>query len=158
MFKIGDKVVYPHHGAGVIENIDEKKVLAEKQTYYIVRLSQGQLTVMVPAQAIPGVGLRNIISSNEAEDVLAILGDEQSKMHKDWNRRFKDNREKIKSGDALEVAEVVRNLTIRDAEVGLSTGEKRMLSRARQILVSELVFALDKDEGDVNEMIDGNFH
>jgi CarD family transcriptional regulator len=158
VFKIGDKVVYPHHGAGVIERIEEKQVLDERETYYIVRLSQGQLTVMVPAGSIPGVGLRNIISTNEAEDVLAILGDDQSKMPTDWNRRFKKNREKIKSGDALEVAEVVRNLTIRDAEVGLSTGEKRMLNRARQILVSELVFALDKDEVDINELIDGNFH
>ncbi len=158
MFKIGDKVVYPHHGAGVIEGIEEKQVLDEKQQYYIVRLSQGQLTVMVPANSIPGIGLRSIISPLQAENVLATLGDDQSKMPKDWNRRFKRNREKIKSGDALEVAEVVRNLTIRDAEVGLSTGEKRMLNRARQILVSELVFALDKDEGDINTLIDGNFH
>lgn len=158
MFKIGDKVVYPHHGAGTIEGIEEKKVLEEKQTYYIVELTQGQLTVMVPAEAISGVGVRNIISLQEAESVLAVLADDQTTMPSDWNHRFKKNREKIKSGDAFEVAEVVRNLTIRDTEVGLSTGEKRMLNRARQILVSELAFALETDEVDVNKIIDENFH
>jgi len=158
VFKIGDKVVYPHHGAGVIEGIEDKKVLEEKQTYYIVRLSQGQLTVMVPTGSIPEVGLRNVISQTEAESVLAVLADDQTKMPQDWNHRFKKNREKIKSGDALEVAEVVRNLTIRDAEIGLSTGEKRMLNRARQILVSELVFALDKEEMDIDKIIDNSFH
>lgn len=158
MFKIGDKVVYPHHGAGTIESIEEKQVLEEKQTYYIVQLTQGQLTVMVPAGSISGVGVRNIISSQEAESVLAVLADDQTTMPTDWNHRFKKNREKIKSGDAFEVAEVVRNLTIRDTEVGLSTGEKRMLNRARQILVSELAFALETDEVDVNKIIDENFH
>lgn len=158
MFNIGDKVVYPHHGAGIIERIEEKHVLSETKTYYIVRLSQGQLTVMVPSESVSDVGLRSIISPDQAENVLAVLSDDQTKMPKDWNRRFKKNREKIKSGDVFEVAEVVRNLTIRDLEVGLSTGEKRMLSRARQILISELVFALDADEDRVNNMVDGLFH
>lgn len=158
MFKVGDKVVYPHHGAGIIERIENREVSSETKTYFIVQLSQGQLTVMVPAESIPDVGLRSIISPEEAESVLAVLSHDQSKMPKDWNRRFKKNREKIKSGDIFEVAEVVRNLTIRDIEVGLSTGEKRMLNRARQILISELVFVLDSDEGLVNEMVDGIFH
>jgi CarD family transcriptional regulator len=158
VFKVGEKVVYPHHGAGIIECVEEKQVLGEMKTYFIVRLSQGQLTVMVPADSISDVGLRRVISLDEAESVLAVLSDDQTKMPKDWNRRFKKNREKIKSGDIFEVAEVVRNLTIRDLEVGLSTGEKRMLNRARQILVSELVFAFDADEDHVNNMVDGIFH
>lgn len=158
MFKVGDKVVYPHHGAGIIEGIEKKHILGEIKTYYVVQLSQGQLTVMVPTDSISDVGLRKIISQDEAESVLAVLSDDQTKMEKDWNRRFKKNREKIKSGDIFEVAEVVRNLTIRDLEVGLSTGEKRMLSRARQILVSELTFALNADEEHVNNMVNGIFH
>lgn len=158
MFREGDKVVYPHHGAGIIERIEEKQVLDEMKTYYIVRLSQGQLTVMVPSESVSDVGLRTIISQEEAESVLAVLSDDQTKMPKDWNRRFKKNREKIKSGDVFEVAEVVRNLMIRDQEVGLSTGEKRMLNRARQILISELVFALDADEEYINDMVDRIFH
>lgn len=158
MFKVGDKVVYPHHGAGIIERIEEKQVLEETKTYFIVRLAQGQLTVMVPAESASDVGLRTIISSEEAETVLAVLSDDQSKMPQDWNRRFKKNREKIKSGDVFEVAEVVRNLTIRDQSVGLSTGEKRMLNRARQILVSELVFALERNEDEINSEVDNIFH
>jgi CarD family transcriptional regulator len=158
VFNIGDKVVYPHHGAGIIERIEEKQVVDETRTYYIVRLSQGQLTVMVPSEAISDVGLRRVISTNEAERVLAVLSDDETKMPKDWNRRFKNNREKIKSGDVFEVAEVVRNLTLRDHELGLSTGEKRMLNRARQILVSELVFALNADEDHVNDVVDDIFH
>ncbi len=156
MFRIGDKVVYPHHGAGIIEGVETKQVLDEAQKYYVVRLSQGQLTVMVPAESVSGVGLRSIISPEEAESVLTVLSDDQTKMPKDWNRRFKKNREKIKSGDVFEVAEVVRNLTIRDLQLGLSTGEKRMLNRARQ--VSELVFALDTDEDYVNKMVDDILH
>ena len=158
MFNVGDKVVYPHHGAGVIERIEEKQVLGEMKTYFIVRLSQGQLTVMVPADSLGGVGLRRIISLEEAENVLAVLSDDQTKMPTDWNRRFKKNREKIKSGDVFEVAEVVRNLTLRDIDVGLSTGEKRMLGRARQILESELVFALERDEDHVKDMVDELFN
>jgi len=158
LFKVGDKVVYPHHGAGTIERIEEKQVLEETKTYFIVRLAQGQLTVMVPAESASDVGLRTIISPEEAATVLAVLSDDQSKMPKDWNRRFKKNREKIKSGDVFEVAEVVRNLTIRDQSVGLSTGEKRMLNRARQILISELVFALERNEDEINSEVDNIFH
>lgn len=157
MFEIGDRVVYPHHGAGIISGVEEKELLGEKKKYYILQLSLGQLKVMVPADNTSELGVRGVISSREARQVLAVLAGSRTRMPKDWNRRFKKNAEKIKTNDVYEVAEVVRNLTLRDLEVGLSTGEKRMLNRARQILVSELIFALDLCEEKTTEKIDAIF-
>ncbi len=146
MYEVGDKVVYPHHGAGTIERIEEREHDGALKKYYVLELSHGQLKVMVPAENCDEVGLRGVISSREAKEVLGVLKDSRSRMPKDWNRRFKKNTEKIKTNDAFEVAEVVRNLTLRDMEVGLSAGEKRMLGRAKQILLSELIFALGMGE------------
>ncbi|HEY8448863.1 MAG TPA: CarD family transcriptional regulator [Bacillota bacterium] len=153
MFKVGDKVVYPMHGAGVIEAIEEKEVLGERQTYYIMRLPIGDMTVMIPTEGAEEIGIREVIDDRRLDEVLAILRADQSKMSSNWNRRYRANTEKLKTGDIFDVAEVVRNLTIRDREKGLSTGERKMLDNARQILISELVLAKDISEQEAERLL-----
>jgi len=145
-FSVGDRVVYPMHGAGVIQAIDEKEVLGERQTYYILRLPIGDMKVMIPTDGVEEVGLRPVIDPTEIPEVFSVLSGEKTKMSTNWNRRFRANTEKLKTGDIYEVAEVVRNLAIRDMEKGLSTGERKMLENSKQILVSELVLADDMEE------------
>ncbi|AEF93083.1 transcriptional regulator, CarD family [Desulfotomaculum nigrificans CO-1-SRB] len=157
MFKIGDKVVYPMHGAGVIEAIEEKEVLGEKRKYYILRLPIGDMKVMIPINNSEEVGLREIIAPDEVKQVMGVLQGKTSVMSTNWNRRYRANLEKIKSGDIYEVAEVVRNLLTRDKEKGLSSGERKMLENARQILISELVLATELEEDKARSMIDGVF-
>lgn len=154
MFKVGDKVVYPMHGAGVIEAIEEREFLGQKRQYYVMRMPIGDMRVMVPTDATEEVGLRQVISQEDVEQVLAILRGPKTKMSNNWNRRYRANMEKIKSGSAFEVAEVVRNLIQRDKEKGLSSGEKKMLDNARQILVSELVLAQDIGEEEAENLVD----
>ncbi|MBF8983451.1 CarD family transcriptional regulator [Lutibacter sp. B2] len=153
MFGIGDKIVYPMHGAGIIEAIEEKEVLGKKRKYYIVRMPLGNMKVMIPLQNVEEIGIREIISIEEVEQVIAVLGDDISKMPQNWNRRYRANMDKIKSGDIYEVAMVVRNLMLRDKEKGLSTGERKMLTNAKQILISEIVLARDVEEETVEELI-----
>lgn len=157
MFKIGDKVVYPMHGAGVIEAIEEKEVLGEIRQYYILRLPIGDMKVMIPISSCGDVGLREIIGREEVQTVLRILRGQTSVMSANWNRRYRANLEKIKSGDVFEVAEVVRNLLSRDKEKGLSSGERKMLENARQILISELVLAAELEEEKARSLIEGAF-
>jgi CarD family transcriptional regulator len=141
------------HGAGVIVAIEEREVLGETQKYYIMQLPIGDMKVMIPLNAVEDLGLRQVISEEEVESVYKVLQGEETAMSSNWNRRYRANMEKIKSGDIFEVAEVVRNLTIRDAEKGLSTGERKMLDTARQILVSELVIAQNSTKEEVEEAI-----
>ncbi|KKM12741.1 CarD family transcriptional regulator [Clostridiales bacterium PH28_bin88] len=155
MFKIGDKVVYPMHGAGVIEAIEEKEVLGQTRKYYIMRIPIGDMKVMVPMDNVDGIGLRQVVNEDGVQEVLQILRERKSTMSPNWNRRYRANMEKIKSGDICEVAEVVRNLALREKEKGLSTGERKMLENARQILVSELVLARDTQEDQVESMLEG---
>ncbi|MFP4020876.1 MAG: CarD family transcriptional regulator [Halanaerobium sp.] len=157
MYKIGDKVVYPNHGAGTIVGIETKTILDEKKEYYIMKLPIGEMKVMIPVDKIDKIGIRDVISEEKADEVFELLNGEKSKMSQNWNRRFRANQEKLKTGDIFEVAEVVRNLSIRDREKGLSTGEKKMLSNARQILISELVLAKDTDEENISEKMDDLF-
>jgi CarD family transcriptional regulator len=157
MFDVGDVVVYPHHGAGVIEGMTEKCVEGESKIYFVLRMCQGNLTVMVPADNSIQVGLRNVIGKDEVDRVFDVLGEEQSPMPTNWNHRYKKNRDKLRSGDIFQVAEVVRNLTLRDMEKGLSSGEKRMLNQARDILASELMYAADVEAGEALQMIEDVF-
>ncbi|ADQ15365.1 CarD family transcriptional regulator [Halanaerobium hydrogeniformans] len=157
MYKIGDKVVYPNHGAGTIVGIETKTILDEKKKYYIMKLPIGEMKVMIPVDKIDKIGIRDVISEEKANDVFKLLNGEKSKMSQNWNRRYRANQEKLKTGDIFEVAEVVRNLSIRDREKGLSTGEKKMLSNARKILISELVLAKDMDEEEIAEKMDDLF-
>lgn len=142
------------HGAGVIEVIEEREFLGEKRQYYIMRMPIGDMRVMVPTDSTEEVGLRQVMSAEDADKVLDILRSESTKMSNNWNRRYRANMEKIKSGSAFEVAEVVRNLIQRDMEKGLSSGEKKMLDSARQILVSELALAKDLDEEEAENLVD----
>jgi CarD family transcriptional regulator len=155
MYDIGDKVVYPMHGAGIIETIEEQEILGESRKYYVMKMPLGDMKVMVPMKNVEELGVRQIVSADEVESVLNVLRDEPTKMPQNWNRRYRANLEKIKTGDIYEVAEVVRNLAIRDREKGLSTGERKMLDSAKQILVSELVLAQDSSQEDVEEMLQG---
>ena len=157
MFKKGDKVVYPNHGAGTIERIETKEILGEEKKYYIMRLPIGDMKVMIPVDKVDEIGVREVIDAEEAENIIELLKGEKSKMSQNWNRRYRANQEKLKTGDIYEVGGVVRDLTIRDEEKGLSTGEKKMLSNARQILISELVLAKDADEEEIREIIDDAF-
>lgn len=146
-FEVGDKVVYPHHGAATIERLEKvSDPLGVRRDYLVLRLAYGELTLKVPADNAAEIGLRDVINDEEVEEVFAVLRKREARMPTNWSRRFKNHVEKLKSGDIYQVAEVVRNLTIRERDKGLSAGEKRMLGKARQILVSELTFALNVDE------------
>jgi CarD family transcriptional regulator len=145
-FAVGDKVVYPHHGAAVIEGKEKRVFDGQKTDYFILRITYGDLKVSIPVDKADEIGLREVINDEEVEEVFAVLRKKEARMPTNWSRRFKNHVEKLKSGDIYQVAEVVRNLSIREADKGLSAGEKRMLARARQILVSELTFALNVAE------------
>ena len=147
-FDVGDKVVYPHHGAAVVERREMKEVFGETKEYLVLRLAYGDLTLMVPADNTDEVGLREVINDEEVEEVFAVLRKKEARMPTNWSRRFKNHVEKLKSGDIYQVAEVVRNLALREATKGLSAGEKAMLVKARSVLVSELSFALNLSEDD----------
>jgi CarD family transcriptional regulator len=157
VFSVGDKVVYPMHGAGIIEAIEDREILGRRKTYYIMRLPLGDMKVMIPTDNVVEIGLRDIIDHDEVKQVIAVLKDTKTKMSTNWNRRYRANMQKIKSGNIYEVAEVVRNLQLRDMEKGLSTGERKMLSNAKQILISELVLAENIDEDKAKELIDQLF-
>ena len=150
-FEIGDNVVYPHHGAGKVIRKEQKEILGERREYLTIKILHNDMTVMVPTENAAIAGLRRVIDEETVQKVLAVLQDECSEMPKNWNRRFKHNRDKIKTGDIYELAEVVRNLAIREAQKGLSTGEKQMFTRAKKILASELMYALEMDEDEVEE-------
>jgi CarD family transcriptional regulator len=153
-FEIGDNVVYPHHGAGKVLRKELKDILGERREYLTIKILHNDMTVMVPTENAALAGLRRVIDEETVKKVLAVLQDECSEMPKNWNRRFKHNRDKIKTGDIYELAEVVRNLAIREAEKGLSTGEKQMYTRAKKILASELMYALEMGEEEVEVHLD----
>lgn len=154
-FRVGDKVVYPHHGAAIIEDVLEREMEGESKKYWVLRLSYGDLTLMVPTDGADQVGLRGVVPKDEIEQVFQVLrSKKQGPTPTNWSRRFKNHVEKLRSGDIYEVAEVVRNLSLRDKQKGLSAGEKRMLAKARQILVSELTFAAGVKEERAEEMLD----
>jgi CarD family transcriptional regulator len=152
-FEVGDNVVYPHHGAGKVVRKELKEVLGESREYLTIKILHNDMTVMVPTENAALAGLRRVIDEETVKKVCAVLQDECSEMPKNWNRRFKHNRDKIKTGDIYELAEVVRNLATREAEKGLSTGEKQMFTRAKKILASELMYALEMDEDEVEQHI-----
>ena len=160
MFNVGDYIVYPMHGAGTIDAIEEKDILGEKQSYYILKMP-GEVKVMVPTNKAEQIGVRNVIDKTSADKVFEILEEDQTEMSMNCNKRYRDNMDKMKSGDIYEVADVVRNLSFKQKEKGLSTGEKKMLINAKQILVSELVLAehssYEEMEGIVDNKINQSF-
>jgi CarD family transcriptional regulator len=154
VFHVGDKVVYPHHGAGTVVKKEKREVLGEKREYLTIQILHNDMTVNVPAENAEAVGLRKVIDEETVQEVLKALTGSGTAMPKNWNRRFKHNREKMKTGDIFELAEVVRNLSLRDHEKGLSTGEKQMFVKAKKILVSELMYAKGMDEDDTAVWLD----
>ena len=153
MFNVGDKVVYPMHGAGTIDSIDKKNILDEEIEYINISMPGG-VKVMVPSNQASKQGLRNIISQNDVEKVFCILETDETQMSDNWNKRYRDNMDKMKSGDIYEVADVVRNLSFKQKEKGLSTGEKKMLYNAKQILVSELVLVENTTNAEMEQLVD----
>ncbi len=154
MFKIGDKIVYPIHGAGTIVAIEEKEILGEYHDYYIMEIPIGEMRVMVPVDSVEESGVRNILTVEEMDDVFETLKENRSKMPKNWNHRYRANMEKIKSGDIIEIAEVVRNLELLDEEKSLSTGERKMLNNAKQIIVSETLLVYGISQSEAEALID----
>ena len=153
MFNVGDKVVYPMHGAGTIDSIDKKNILDEEVEYINISMPGG-VKVMVPSNQASKQGLRNIISQNDVEKVFCVLETDETAMSDNWNKRYRDNMDKMKSGDIYEVADVVRNLSFIEKAKGLSTGEKKMLNNAKQILVSELVLVENTTNAEMEKLVD----
>ena len=154
MFMVGDKIVYPMHGAGIIEKIEEKKILDEIREYYILKVPCGDMKIMIPVDSSREIGIRSIVTEDELDDVMKILEGESSEMSANWNRRYRENMEKLKTGDMQEVAEVVRNLMRTDRQKKLSTGEKKMLTNAKQILTSEIILIKGIDLIEANSIVD----
>ncbi|MDD2220360.1 MAG: CarD family transcriptional regulator [Clostridia bacterium] len=157
MFEVGDKVVYPVHGAGIIEAIENQEVLGRVRSYYILKISAGDMRLMVPVETVETVGMRQIIAPEIVDNVLAVLRENADELEENWNRRYRANMEKIKSGDIFIVAAVVRNLVLRDRKRGLSAGEKKMLDYAKRILVSELMLVENESEEQVLSTISDLF-
>ena len=157
MLAVGDRVVYPMHGAGIIEAVEEHEVMGERREYFILTMPYGGMRVMIPLDNVEHVGLREVICEAEVDNVFCTLRMTPAQACVNWNRRFNINLAKIKSGDIHEVAEVVRNLTIQDRAKKLSTGERRLLDTARQILVSELVLVCRKDAEAISDRLDSVF-
>ena len=153
MFDVGDKVVYPMHGAGIIESIEEKEILGEKRKYFIMKMPIGEMKVMIPVDNVEEIGIREVVKEEKLEEVLEELKIGMTKMPQNWNRRFRLNNDRIKTGDILEITAVVRNLMILDIEKGLSTGEKKMLSSATQMLYSEMVLSTDRDVESIEKQV-----
>jgi len=153
-FECGDNVVYPHHGAGKVLKKEARTMFGQERVYLTIKILHNDMTVMVPSENAAKAGLRRVIDEETVQKVLGVLSDDVSEMPKNWNRRFKHNRDKIKTGDIYELAEVVRNLAVREHQKGLSTGEKQMFTRAKKILASELMYALDMDDVEAEEHLD----
>jgi CarD family transcriptional regulator len=155
LFEVGDKVVYPHHGAGTVVKKEKREVLGQTREYLTIQILHNDMTVNVPVENAEQVGLRTVIDEDLVNTVVKALTGGSTEMPKNWNRRFKHNRDKMKTGDIFELAEVVKNLSLRDHEKGLSTGEKQMFVKAKKILASELMYAKAVDEEEAAEWLEG---
>lgn len=154
MFSVGDKIVYPMQGAGVIQKIEEKKILGESKLYYVLKLPGNDINIMIPVDSEENVGIRELSTREEMKEILRILGEESTPMNPNWNRRYRENMDKLKSGDLKQVAEVVRNLVRNDREKKLSTGERKLLAGAKRILVSELILSMELTPEEAEAMVE----
>lgn len=152
--KIGDRVVYPMHGAGEVACVEEQEVGGEKKSYYVLKLPMGNLKLMIPVDKVEEIGLREIIDESKLEEVKEVLGGDTELSQGSWNKRFHATLERLKSGDILEVAAVVRNLTRQHVRKKISSGERRLMELSRQILISELTYVLNKNSDEVTELVD----
>jgi len=141
VFQIGDKVVHPMHGGGVVDSIVQRKVDGVVREYFVLKLPNRSMVVMIPTENYEEIGVRPVVAAEHADRVLAAIPTIEVQMTANWNHRYRENMERLKSGDLFEVARVIKGLSLRDARRGLSTGERKMLHSARQILISEIVLA-----------------
>ena len=155
MYSIGDKVVYPMHGAGIITSVEERNILGEQKQYFVMQMPIDSGEVLIPVESLEKIGVRGIIDNAQADDVLRDLKECEIEFNSNWNKRYRENMVKIKSGDIYEVAHVVKALMLRDRDRGLSSGERKMLISAKKILISELILAMTADEKDIEECIEG---
>ncbi|MDL2273105.1 CarD family transcriptional regulator [Oscillospiraceae bacterium OttesenSCG-928-G22] len=153
MYRIGDKIVHPMHGAGVIENIVNKQVDDNDMQYYVIKMPVGGMLVMVPTRTSAELGVRPVIDSEEADELISNLPDVEIDMTQNWNKRYRENMLRIKSGDLVEVSKVVKGLMMREKDRGLSTGERKMLHSAKQILISEIVLAKSSNYEEIEDRI-----
>ena len=153
-FKVGDRVVYPHHGAAVIEKKEKRNAFGEEQDHLVLRMAHGEMTLSVPVDKAEDVGMRWPISAEDVDDLFEVLARRDVREPANWSRRFKNHQEKLKSGDVYQVAEVVRNLALRERDRGLSAGEKSLYTKARSVLISELSFALNVSEDEATVKVD----
>ena len=153
MFQVGDKIVHPMHGAGVVDSIVSKKVNGVVREYYLLKIPVGGMLVMIPTTNSEEIGVRPVVNSAEADRIIASIPDIEVDMTANWNRRYRENMLRLKSGDQTEVARVVKGLALRDTDRGLSTGERKMLHSAKQILISELVLSQNTSYEDVEARI-----
>ena len=154
MFNVGDNIVYPMHGAGTIDAIEEKEILGEKHQYYVIKMP-GEVKIMVPTAKAESMGVRSVIDGQSANKVLQLLEQDETEMSDNWNKRYRENLDKMKTGDIYQVAYVVRNLSFKQKEKGsLSTGEMKMLNNAKLILVSELVLAEHASKDEIEKFAD----
>ena len=153
MFQVGDKIVHPMHGAGIVDSIVQKKVNGVVREYYTLKLPVGGMLVMIPTEHSDEIGVRPVCARDKADQVLAALPEIEVDMTSNWNRRYRENMMRLKSGDLFEVARVVKGLMRRDEERGLSTGERKMLHSAKQILISEIVLSQNTSYEDVEARI-----
>ena len=153
MFQVGDKVVHPMHGAGVIDSIVREKISGKAMDFYVFKMPISGLTLKIPTENSTAIGIRAIKTRSEIEEVIARIPKLGVDMTTNWNHRYRENMERIKSGDLLEVAGVIKALMHRDGERGLSTGERKMLHNARQILLSEVVLAEDVEYADAEARV-----
>lgn len=153
MYQVGDKIVHPMHGAGVIDSIVSRKLNGVQREYYQMRLPTGSMLVMIPTDHTEEIGVRPVIGREQANQVMDALGTIEVDMSQNWNHRYRENMVRLKSGNLIEVARVVKGLMLREDERGLSTGERKMLHSAKQILISELVLSQDLEYETVEERI-----
>ncbi len=153
MFDIGDRVVYPMHGAGVIVDIEEKKILGEVHKYYVMQISVSDMKVMLPVNNTESIGIRKIVSADAANEAINHFHDCGEDCNDNWNQRYRDNIEKLKSGNLLDVVTVAKTLLLRDQKKSLSNAERKMLSNAKNIMISELVLAKEQTYDEIEDLL-----
>lgn len=154
MYTIGDRVLYPMHGAGVITSVEERDILGESKKYFVMQMPVNDIEVLIPVESLERIGVRDIISNDQAEDVLRDFKEYNIEFNNNWNKRYRENMSKIRSGNIYEVAHVVKTLMVRDRDKGLSAGERKMLVSAKRIMVSELILATHTEEATIENEIE----
>ncbi len=155
MYSIGDKILYPMHGAGTVRQIEKKEILGELKEYYIMNIACGNMEVMIPVETSDKIGVRPVVAPEKIDEVVAVMKEESEAMTGNWNKRYRDNTEKIKTGDIIKVAEIFRNLVRADISGKISAGEKKMLNNTRKILVSEIMLSMNISESEAKELVEG---